>query len=298
MLQTAVRLQPKTQSKFGRLAYARESLQEHREFQQMRSHILSLQEQVDNLYANLNSLREQRHDSYSSIERAYTHEGARSVPVSVSNARTLPPLRKPSEQRSLPQFLGPTSSAYGFDVAKSSLQTMGINQDPSSDEGAIFEDGASTPAAVGANRDLTLLPGKDPIWSIDRASAIRLARVYEEECGLLYPLFDIEYIIKHINLLYTYIEAALRAGFTQMHLPGAQSIEEDDTSLTKIVLAIGLVLEGDGRSETADAIYESLKPTISGKIMGPIGMKGVCLITLIVRIDSPFVIYLCSHHFV
>src|SRR5947207_1997094 len=97
---------------------------EHREFQQMRSHILSLQEQVDNLYANLNSLREQRHDSYPSIERAYSHEGARSGPVSVSNARTLPPLRKASEQRSLPQFLGPTSSAYGFDVAKSSLQTM------------------------------------------------------------------------------------------------------------------------------------------------------------------------------
>jgi hypothetical protein len=253
----------------------------------MRSHISSLQEQVDNLYANLNSLREQRHDSYSSIERAYSHEGARSLSMSAPNARTLPPLRKASDQRSLPQFLGPTSSAYGFDVAKSSLQTMGINQDPSSDEGAIFEDGALTPALAGVNQDLTLHPGKDPIWSIDRASAIRLARVYEEECGLLYPLFDIEYIVKHINLLYTYIEAALRTGFTQMHLPGAQSIEDDDTNLTKIVLAIGLVLEGDGKNETADAIYESLKPIISEKIMGPIDMKGVCLVVLTVRIDFP-----------
>jgi hypothetical protein len=207
--------------------------------------------------------------------------------MSAPNARTLPPLQKASEQRSLPQFLGPTSSAYGFDVAKSSLQTMGINQDPSSDEGAIFEDGASTPVPVGATRDLTLHPDKDPIWGIDRAIAIRLARVYEEECGLLYPLFDIEYIIKHINLLYTYIEAALRTGLTQMHLPGAQSIEDDDTNLTKMVLAIGLVLEGDGKSETANALYESLKPTISEKIMGPIGMKGVCLIVLTVSIDLP-----------
>lgn len=252
----------------------------------MRSHISSLQEQVDSLYANLNSLREQPPESYSSIERPYSHDGTRSLSMSmsVSNGRTLPPLRKASEVKSLPQFHGPTSSAYGFDVAKTSLQTMGINQDPSSDEGAIFDDGVPTPAPLGVDRDPPPHPGKDPIWSIDQARAIRLARSYEEECGLLYPLFDIEHIIKHIRLLWRFIEAAQRTGFTAMHLPGAQSIEDDDTNLTKMVLAIGLVLEGDGRSETADAIYESMKPIISAKIMGPIDMKGVCLIVLTVSV--------------
>lgn len=252
----------------------------------MRSHISSLQEQVDSLYANLNSLREQRHDSYPSIEHPYSHDGSRSLSMSAPNARTLPPLRKPSEQKSLPQFHGPTSSAYGFDVAKTSLQTMGINQEPSSDEGAIFEDGAPTPTHLGVDRDLPPHPGKDPIWSIDQAHAIRLARMYEEECHLMYPLFDMEYIIKHIKLLYSYIEAALRTGFTQIHLPGAQSIEGDDTNLTKMVLAIGLVLEGDGQSDTADAIYESMKPIISAKIMGPTDMKGLCLIVLTVSVQS------------
>src|SRR5256714_5913532 len=251
----------------------------------MRLHISSLQEQVDHLYANLSSLREQQRDSYSSIERRYSHEGSRSLSMSVPNARTLPPLRKSSEPKSLPQFHGPTSSTYGFDVAKTSLQTMGINQDPSSDEGAIFDDGAPTPAPLGVDRDLGPHPGKDPIWSIDQARAIRLARMYEEECGLMYPLFDIEYIIKHIKLLYSYIEAALRTEFTQMHLPGAQSIEDEDTNLTKMVLAIGLVLEGDGKSETANAIYESLKLAISAKIMGPTDMKGICLLVLTVRIQ-------------
>jgi hypothetical protein len=251
----------------------------------MRSHISSLQEQVDSLYANLNSLREQQHDSYSSMEPPYSNDGSQSLSMSVPNNRTLPPLRKASEQKSLPQFHGPTSSAYGFDVAKTSLQTMGINQDPSSDEGAIYEDGVQTPAPLGVDRDPPPHPGKDPIWSIDQARAIRLARSYEEECGLMYPLFDIEYIINHIKLLYSYIEAALRSGFTQMHLPGAQSIEDDDTNLTKMVLAIGLVLEGDGKSETADAIYESMKSIISDKMMGPIDMKGVCLIILTVSLQ-------------
>ena len=261
----------------------------------MRSHILSLQEQVDNLYGNLSSLREQQHhNTYSSIEPPFSQDGSRSLSISAANARTLPPLRKSSEQKSLPQFHGPTSSAYGFDVAKTSLQTMGINQDPSSDEGAIFEDGAPTPVPSGVDRDRDLPPhpGKDPIWSIDQAHAVRLARMYEEECGLMYPLFDVEYIVKHIKLLYTYIEAALRTGFTQMHLPGAQSIEDEDTNLTKMVLAIGLVLEGDGKSQTADAIYESMKPIISEKIMGPADMKGVFLLVLTVRVQ--FLSYLPS----
>jgi hypothetical protein len=252
----------------------------------MRLHISSLQEQVDHLYANLSSLREQQRDSYSSIERRYSHEGSRSLSMSAPNTRTLPPLRKSSEQKSLPQFHGPTSSTYGFDVAKTSLQTMGINQDPSSDEGAIFEDGAPTPAPLAVEQHLPPHPTKDPIWSIDQAHAIRLARAYEEDCGLMYPLFDIEYIIKHLKMLYTYIEAALRTGFTQMHLPGAQSIDDEDTNLAKMVLAIGLVLEEDGQSATADAIYESMKPIISSKIMGPADMKGVCLIVLTVSAHS------------
>ena len=255
----------------------------------MKSHITALQEQVDNLYANLSSLREQQHDTYSSTELPYSHHGNRSLSVSAANARTLPPHRKASSPKALPQFHGPTSSAYGFDVAKSSLQTMGINQEPLSDEGAIFEDAVATPAPVPVDRDLPPHPDKDPIWSIDQAHAVSLARMYEEECGLMYPLFEIEYIIKHIRLLYSYIEAAIRTGFTQMHLPGAQSIEDEDTNLTKMVLAIGLLLEGEGKSSTADAIYESLKPIIREKIMGPAELKGVCLLVLTVRISS------CSH---
>ena len=71
-----------------------------------------------------------------------------------------------------------------------------------------------------------------------------------------------------------------------MHLPGAQSIDDEDTNLAKMVLAIGLVLEEDGQSATADAIYESMKPIISSKIMGPADMKGVCLIVLTVSAHS------------
>ena len=247
----------------------------------MRTHISSLQEQVDNLYANLNNLREQQ-DTYNSVEPAYSQDGSRSLSMSAPNSRTLPPLRRTTHQKSIPQFHGPTSSAYGFDVAKSSLKTMGINQEPGQDGGPQLEDTAPpTPAPMISDRDLPSHPGKDPIWSIDQAHAIRLARMYEEECGLMYPLLDIEYVVSHIKLLYTYIEAALRTGFTQLHLPGAQAIEDDDTNCVKMIIATGLVLEGHGQSDTAQAIYESMRPAMGAVITGATNMKGIILLVLI-----------------
>ena len=252
---------------------------------------MSLQEQVDSLHAKLNSLREQ-HDPYSSVERPFSQDGTGSMFISAPNARTSISLGRESDQKSLPPFHGPTSSAYGFDVAKTSLQTMGINPGPLSDEGADFVDGARTPMPLGIEQNIPAHPGKDPIWTIDQAHAIRLAQAYEEDCGLMYPVFEIEYIIEHIKLLYTNIEPAIRTGFTQMHLPGASSIEDEDTNIVKMILAIGLLLENDGRCDTADAIFECLRPTISAKIMGPPDMKGVCLLILVVSIESFFC--LCS----
>src|SRR5271163_3652151 len=115
-----------------------------REFQQMREHILSLQEQVDSLYAGLNALRE-RQETFLPTEPAYSYDGSRSI----STSRTLPPLVSPScPPKPIPQFHGPTSSAYGFDVAKSTLQTMGINQESGAEETGNGDEGSRTPAPV------------------------------------------------------------------------------------------------------------------------------------------------------
>ena len=244
----------------------------------MRQQVQSLQEQVDILSSNVSSLRD-HNDAYTSIEPTFSRDGSRSLSMSAQqqiSSRTLPPLRK-----NIPQFHGPTSSAYGFDVAKSSLQTMGINQDPMIEDGGAIEDIAPTPAPVLGEREQAH-PGKDPIWSIAHADAVRLVHVYEETCGLMYPLFDVEYVIKHLKLLYSFIEAALRTGYTQLQLPGAQAMEDDDTNIAKLVIAIGLICEGHGESETAQAIYDSMQGTISATIMGATDLKGLKLIVLCV----------------
>ena len=257
----------------------------------MREHLTSLQEQVDSLYANLSSVSD-RQDGLSSIEPTYPTDGRRSM--SASMTRTLPSIVSPGRpQKAFPRFHGPTSSAYGFDVAKSTLQTMGIAQEPTTDEGANVDSRVPTPVPLATTAPH---PSKDPIWLIDQVEAIRLCRVYEEEMGIMYPLFDIERIINHIKLLYTFIESALRTGFTHLHLPGASAIEDDDTNLVKMVLAITLTLESNGQSDVANRIYETMLPTITAKILGPIDMKGLLLLVLTVSRQQAFSDRDCMRH--
>ena len=97
------------------------------EFKQMSSHISSLQDQVDQLYANLNALRSQVDaQSVGSMGTPYNgHDYPRSL--SIGQTPILPP--SPSRQRTKslhPRFHGPTSSAFNLGVAKSSLKKSGV----------------------------------------------------------------------------------------------------------------------------------------------------------------------------
>ena len=249
-----------------------------REFQQMKQHISSLQEQVDALYSNLNNLREQQDAYYSSAEPAYTHESTRSLSTSIPS--TIKPLSSQSRRRkTIPPFHGVTSSAYGFDVAKSTLQTMGISQEPGLEEQMQLGDRSASASPVNA---LTAHPTKDPLWMISHQEAVRLCGIYNEEIAHMYPLFDMELITKHITMLWTFLEAALRNGLGQVHLPGADAIDDDDTNIVKMVLAITLTLEGNGQSEMGYRLFESVKPTISAKVIGSTDMKGLVLVIMTV----------------
>jgi hypothetical protein len=45
--------------------------------------------------------------------------------------------------------------------------------------------------------------------------AIRLCRVYEEEMGIMYPMLDIDKIVRQATLLFTSMESATRTGLAQ-----------------------------------------------------------------------------------
>ncbi|KAJ5281392.1 hypothetical protein N7478_006764 [Penicillium angulare] len=243
------------------------------EFRSMTSQITTLQEQVNNLFTNLNELRTSKSTFESPIFDHLSRDG--SQPVFTPMPQGIPKARSRH-----PRFHGPTSSAFNFDVAKSSLQSMGINPV----EDGIPDDLTTahvTPAGSPPPLVPTIHPTKDPIWSISRDEAIRLCKVYEEEIGIMYPLVEISMVTNQATLLYTFMEAATRTGFAQRGLPGPDSLHDDSSLLLKLILATTLIVEGGGESELGQRLYLSIKPVIESKLWEPHGIKNIQLFAIV-----------------
>ncbi|KAJ9217863.1 transcriptional regulator family: Fungal Specific TF [Paecilomyces variotii] len=250
------------------------------EFKTMKQQIDSLQQQVNTLFTNLNSLRVNKLPSETPTFDALSRDG--------SHSASLPPHAFPSIQPSPaksrmkpPHFRGPTSSAFNFDVAKSSLRTMGITQlEDAHDDTAHATPAGSPPQQLPAAPVFSVHPSKDPIWIIKREEAIRLCRVYEEEVGIMYPLINIEKVIQQTNLLYTFLEAATRTGFAERGLPGSDCLQDDDTTILKFILATTMIVEGNGENELGRRLFDSIAPVLQAKLWEPVDIKTIQLFAL------------------
>ncbi|KAI9655351.1 MAG: hypothetical protein M1821_005498 [Bathelium mastoideum] len=244
------------------------------EFKQMNSHIASLQGQVEILFSNLNELRNFIGTTPTSVGTQFYPSGNQDSMNAGSPSR-----RRSKSLSKHPRFQGPTSSAFSLGVAKSSLQTMGITgPEDAVDDGAITQDG--TPMGSPGLRQRQLHPDKDPIYSVTRDEAIRLCHVYEEEMGVMYPIIDIGMILRHANLLYTFMDAATRAGVIQTSLHGADAISDDKTNILKMMLSLALLTEGNGQSALGQRLYDSVRDPIEAMLFGPVDGTGLRLLTL------------------
>lgn len=244
----------------------------------MTSQISTLQEQVNSLFTNLNELRTQKSPFESPQFDHLSRDESQAIFTPI-------PTGLPKTRSRHPRFHGPTSSAFNFDVARSSLQSMGIT--PADD---VLPDDLTTAHITPAGSPApnlgsfipTIHPTKDPIWSIRREEAARLCKVYEEEIGIMYPVVDITTVTNQANLLYTFIEAATRTGFAQRGLPGADSLHDDNSIILKLILATTLVVEGGGQSELGQRLYLSVKPIIESKLWEPHDIKNIQLFAIVV----------------
>ena len=240
----------------------------------MNAQMQALQEQVDNLYANLNALR----SGGEAIRLPASSERSISVSHSMSpGTRYRPPPKHPS-------FRGPTSSAFSLDVAKNTLHNMGY-QGLGVDDGPISHD--PTPVASPPSIQQTLPgssdhPDRDPIRAFSKEEVVRLCRVYEEEMGLMYPVLDIEQVIIHGTNLYKFLDAAIRTGLADPSNP--KGIHDEQSCVLKLILAISTVVEGDGQSEIGFRLFESVR-----------GAADRCLHSETIEIKSlPFLVLVVS----
>lgn len=279
----------------------------------MSNHIVSLQEQVNSLYHEMNNLRAQLgtgmpmqqpqqapidpslQSQFSSHRPSYpgmqASPGAPIAPMSPSRPRT-----KGHSQSGQAIFRGPTSNDFNFGVAKSSLQTMGITSQEDGESGAsggaLTGTREASPNGSPPERDKMQIvrdyhADKDPIWTVSRDEAMRLCRVYEDEMGLMYPILDTNKVIAYAEKLYRFMEAAHRSGLMQQGFPGADAIDDEDTNILKMVLATAMTVEADGRSDAGRKMFDYVHPAIDNLLLGQVGTKGIRLLILTVSPTIP-----------
>jgi len=247
----------------------------------MLGQISSLQQQVDTLYSNLSALRNHIDTSLPPLDSAYGHAQYMRQPSASSVTTSGVHLSHPKPKH--PQFHGPTSPAFSLGVAKSTLQTMGITgvEDGPEDIGTTEETPAlSPPSNTLAMQKPTLHASKDVLWSVSKDEAIRLIHVWDDEMGCMYPVIDVDKLVEHTNLLYTFMDAARQTGLVETAFPGADAIYDDQTRILKLVLAIACTLEGSGKSELGRRLFESVRSSLEEQMFTSVDLKTIRMLIL------------------
>lgn len=262
----------------------------------MNENIHSLQGQVDNLYASLNALRNRQDGSITTTadQDPYPHRASHSL--SNPRSRYHSSYSPPSSFARAPQFKGgATSSALCFDVAKSSLQTMGIAQPEYATDDNLHEQArASYESPLRAPATLTLLSGqptKDPLWSLKREEVVRLCRLFDEDVGMMHPILDIEKTITRAHSLLAFMESAQRTGLLSKEIERGDAFQDEHTNILKMVLASALALEGNGESELGAKLFDSVRTASESRLWEPVSLNGLVLLVIVVcsyLLRSPF----------
>ena len=234
----------------------------------MQAHVARLQDQVNFLYANLPAAKTSQSPGIAErhSQQAFSPDDQQQLSFNPARARPGP-------------INGPISAAYGLDVAKHSLASMGINPESGSD--GLHPDQPSPERSIDPELTAHAYYEKDPLWSIKRDDALRLLKQFDEEIGVTYPMLDMAALIESVNLLYNFIDAAIRTGFMPgSHVPGADAIDDEGTNVIKMVLANILTFENSDGVDVAHKLFKSVEPHLEKLPWMPATMTGIKLVAL------------------
>jgi hypothetical protein len=159
-------------------------------------------------------------------------------------------------KRTQAQFIGPTSSAFGFSIAHSTLNSMGLQVDlPDGD--APMDDSALPTRSNTPEFQRGHSRSSDILCSIPIPEILRLLQVYKDEVGAVYPFIDVADYVGQAHVLHRSLRDAPN------HSPldnGNQisTVDNKDVRLLKMMVAIALVLEGLGQSTLGQELADSV----------------------------------------
>ncbi|KAI4097373.1 MAG: hypothetical protein LQ344_000472 [Seirophora lacunosa] len=260
-------------------------IQDYSEYQAMNQTIQGLQEQVQRLYADLSAVQNPRDGSTSPYPNHSPYPQQPSMlqtqpdgPYHAAQSPAVPPRVRHR------RFQGPTSSAFSINVANSSLQTMGLAASSLTEvEGHDYEDLASGIPQQRQASDRPPHSVKDPIWSLGKAEAIRLCRVYDEEIGIMYPMLDIQQVIDDSVRMFTSSPAATESGSVDRPQLNANGMDNPDCNVLRMVLATALFLEGGGQSELGSTLFDAVRVACESKLGEPPDIGGLRLLVIMAQ---------------
>ncbi|OGM46479.1 Zn(II)2Cys6 transcription factor [Aspergillus bombycis] len=195
---------------------------------------------------------------------------------SVSSQR---PFRRVSSAKEL-TFQGPTTSAFSFDHAKSSLQRRGIvERNDAGEDGDLTQEPSPMPSPPSPTQVLHTRRG-DPLWTIGKDEALRLCRVYEEEMGIMYPVLDLQQLLNQVEILYGQVGTEAWSDASVPH-NGDTKLDSYDVHILRLVLACAITAEASGNSDLAMRLFEDVQEVADNCVWGPPDIRGIVFLTLV-----------------
>ncbi|RAH49310.1 putative C6 transcription factor [Aspergillus brunneoviolaceus CBS 621.78] len=243
--------------------------------EQLCKQMSAMQEQIETLSAAVTTLTQHSVTA--------TAIAARSDAAAAGSQR---PFRRRRSTIRETAFQGPTTSAFSLHLAKSNLLRQGIVEQTDGAEDADADADANhppSPLPPDSPGPATLLdaarPEGDPLWSLDKAEAMRLCRVYEEEMGMMYPVLDLQDLLDQVEVVYGSSSAAAAVAARP---EGSRAVPHtDDVQILRLVFACALTAEAAGSSELAMRLFESVREVADNCVWGPSEIKSIILLTLV-----------------
>ncbi|KIL85316.1 hypothetical protein FAVG1_11271 [Fusarium avenaceum] len=211
---------------------------------QPQTDVTSLTQQINALQNQVNALSTALQD----VTQRLPHingSTAKSTPQGHTSTYRADPRNATNEPRE-PQFVGPTRSAFSFQIAENSLSGMGIEQR----HATATTTPAMSPAADGplveTPRASPGLDDTDVLMTLDAGEIQRLLEVFNEEVQSVYPFVDVAQLSEKV--------------VSVIESPEENTLK--DVQAIKLAVATAVVVEAQGPTNVSKRLLDDVEPVI------------------------------------
>ncbi|RTE84518.1 hypothetical protein BHE90_000936 [Fusarium euwallaceae] len=188
--------------------------------------------------------------------------------------------QRPSEgSHNSPEFCGPSSSEFTFEVVKGNLKAMGIPATilDKSTHGTIPS--SNVPYQLAQYGPFMKLLAQDPLWDMNRGDAINNIEQWFSETGSLYAVVSKEQMLEVAHNVFDVMQS-VKVHDTRSRGALAECLSHSNTNKLKLILAIGRTLESGGRNDLAQRLLQSATEAVEGLLWSTNSISNIQLLVL------------------